>query len=129
MISCLPAVQITPHFRSDEFACKCRRCSGGWIAPKIVENLEKLREAFGRAVIIDSGFRCADHNRNEGGARSSLHLTGQATDIVVFPFTGHDLYELVRLCIEIGFGGIGIRGRELHLDIRPYTCIWTYGDK
>lgn len=129
MIACLPNQPISEHFSSGEFACKCGRCSGGWIEPLLVEKLTKLRDALGRRVTIDSGFRCADHNRKEGGARSSLHLVGKAADIVFAPITGHDLYEAIRLAMQIGFGGIGIRARELHLDIRPYSCVWTYGDK
>lgn len=129
MIACLPKKPLSEHFTSDEFACPCGTCAGGWIQPELVAKLEQLRARWGRYIKILSGYRCANHNRKESGAVGSLHLTGFAADIFTSPMTGHDIYELVKLAIELGFGGIGVRGHALHLDVRPYSCLWTYGDK
>ena len=43
--------------------------------------LEPLRTAFGHPITVSSGYRCAALNKAVGGARSSQHLLGQATDI------------------------------------------------
>lgn len=48
----------------------------------LIENiLDPLREAYGRPIIVTSGYRCPDLNRAIGGARNSQHMMGQAADI------------------------------------------------
>ena len=48
----------------------------------LVENiLDPLREAYGKPIIVGSGFRCAKLNKAVGGATSSQHMTGEAADI------------------------------------------------
>ena len=44
--------------------------------------LDKLRDGWGRPIIVTSGYRCKELNTAVGGARNSQHLKGQATDIV-----------------------------------------------
>ena len=43
--------------------------------------LEPAREAIGCPIIINSGFRNAQVNRQVGGVSGSQHLLGQAADI------------------------------------------------
>lgn len=43
--------------------------------------LDPLREAYGKPIIVTSGFRCKELNKAVGGATSSQHLTGEAADI------------------------------------------------
>lgn len=48
----------------------------------LVENvLDPLREAWGRPIIVNSGYRSSELNSKIGGAKSSQHLTGCAVDI------------------------------------------------
>lgn len=48
----------------------------------LVENiLDPLREAYGKPIIITSGYRCKQLNKAVGGASTSQHLTGEAADI------------------------------------------------
>lgn len=48
----------------------------------LIENiLDPLREAYGKPIIVTSGFRCKELNKVVGGANTSQHLTGQAADI------------------------------------------------
>lgn len=44
--------------------------------------LDKLRDGWGRPIIVTSGYRCKELNAAVGGARNSQHLKGQAADIV-----------------------------------------------
>lgn len=44
--------------------------------------LDKLRDGWGRPIIVTSGYRCKDLNAAVGGTRNSQHLKGQAADIV-----------------------------------------------
>lgn len=48
----------------------------------LVENiLDPLREAYGKPIIVNSGFRCEKLNNLVGGSRTSQHRTGHAADI------------------------------------------------
>lgn len=62
----------------------------------LVDNvLDPLREAWGRPVFVNSGYRNAQVNKLVGGVPTSMHLQGKAADIT----TGNEvdnrrLYEL-----------------------------------
>ncbi|MCQ2231410.1 MAG: D-Ala-D-Ala carboxypeptidase family metallohydrolase [Paludibacteraceae bacterium] len=48
----------------------------------LVENvLDPLREAWGKPLHVNSGYRCPDLNRAIGGAKTSDHMYGNAADI------------------------------------------------
>ena len=44
--------------------------------------LDKLRDEWGRPIVVTSGYRCKELNVAIGGARNSQHLKGQAADII-----------------------------------------------
>ena len=44
--------------------------------------IDPLREAFGRPIIVTSGYRCPTLNRAVGGSSTSAHLQGYAADLV-----------------------------------------------
>ena len=48
----------------------------------ISECLNKIREAYGKPIIVTSGYRCAELNKKVGGKPTSQHLRGEAVDIV-----------------------------------------------
>lgn len=48
----------------------------------LIENvLDPLREAYGRPLIVTSGFRCEKLNKAVKGSSTSQHRFGQAADI------------------------------------------------
>ena len=48
----------------------------------LVDNiLDPLREAYGKPIRVNSGYRSPALNKAVGGASSSQHMTGQAADI------------------------------------------------
>ena len=48
----------------------------------LVDNvLDRAREAWGKPVKVNSGYRCPELNRAVGGVSNSQHLTGEAADI------------------------------------------------
>lgn len=57
--------------------------------PEAVENLkllvdmvlDPLREAYGKPIIVTSGYRCPELNKVLKGSRTSQHMKGQAADI------------------------------------------------
>jgi len=86
--------------------------------PKLLAKLVELRDILERSVCITSGYRCFEYNRKVGGIRNSYHRIGLAADIKVEDI---NLIELLEICENIGFGGIGFYEKKdfLHLDVRP----------
>ncbi|HPD98125.1 MAG TPA: D-Ala-D-Ala carboxypeptidase family metallohydrolase [Synergistales bacterium] len=73
---------VSPHFRLVEFQCRCCGCVK--LHPELLAKLEILREAWKSPLLLTSGYRCPNHNKTVQGVEGSLHLLGQAADIVVF---------------------------------------------
>lgn len=59
----------------------------------LIENvLDPLREAYGKPIYVNSGYRCAALNKAVGGVGNSEHLTGCAADLDT-----HSYYENKKL--------------------------------
>lgn len=59
----------------------------------LIDNvLDPLREAYGKPIYINSGYRCSELNKAVGGVSNSQHMKGQAADIDV-----HDTEENKKL--------------------------------
>lgn len=48
---------------------------------ELAEFLDDIREAWGSAIAITSGYRCPSLNKAVGGVDTSLHLKGYAADL------------------------------------------------
>lgn len=69
----------------------------------LIDNvLDPLREAYGKPIIITSGFRCEELNRLVGGSKTSQHRTGQAADIRTITDTPEENKKLYDLIIKLG---------------------------
>lgn len=44
--------------------------------------LDPLRESWGSAIIVSSGYRCPELNKAIGGSKTSAHLLGWAVDVI-----------------------------------------------
>ena len=57
--------------------------------------LDPVREAWGKPIVVSSGYRCEELNQKVGGAEYSYHRLGMAADI--YPANGdtEGLYQLV----------------------------------
>lgn len=73
------------NFSLNEFRCKCCKelPADAWMyVEHLVNNLlDPVRDAFGKPIKVNSGYRCEKHNKEVGGAKNSQHLLGQAADI------------------------------------------------
>ncbi|MDI9391725.1 MAG: D-Ala-D-Ala carboxypeptidase family metallohydrolase [Synergistota bacterium] len=105
---------VSPHFRLTEFQCKCCGCVK--LHPELLVKLENLRDAWGSPLLLTSGFRCSRHNRNVNGAEASLHLLGQAADVVVPEEVQREFSELAE---KMGFDQVIPYGKRnfVHLGI------------
>ena len=67
----------------------------------LVENvLDPLREAYGKPIVVTSGYRCEKLNRAVGGAASSQHVKGQAADIRSVQDTPEENKKLFDLIVK-----------------------------
>ena len=66
----------------------------------LIDNiLDPLREAYGKPIIVTSGFRCERLNKLVNGSKSSQHRLGQAADIRTVEDTIEEnkkLFELIQ---------------------------------
>ena len=74
--------KLAPSFNTREF--RCRDGSDTILVDEaLTVVLQCIREHFGKAVTITSGYRTAAHNAAVGGSKSSQHLLGRAADFYV----------------------------------------------
>ena len=114
------------YFERREFACKCGRCGGFPVEPdpELLEILNKIRAYFGKPVYINSGIRCAAHNANVGGAKSSQHLRGTAADITVDGVEPSRVATYAETLLP-KTGGIGRYKTFTHIDVRKTKARWN----
>jgi uncharacterized protein YcbK (DUF882 family) len=92
----------------------------------LVCKLQTIRDDCKFPLGINSGLRCAKHNKKIGGASDSSHLVGLAVDIKIT----NDYSRLVFLKSEInaGINRIGIAKLYIHIDTddSKNNAIWVY---
>lgn len=74
--------KLSANFTVAEFACK-DGSDPVFVDSSLAALLQKIRDHFGRPVVITSGYRTAAHNAAVGGSKSSQHLLGRAADLHV----------------------------------------------
>ena len=63
----------------------------------INELLDPVREAWGKPIRVNSGYRCPQLNKAVGGVANSQHLKGEAADITTgSTWENKALFELIR---------------------------------
>jgi len=113
------------YFKASEFKCPC--CGEVIVSAWLVHLLNKVREAIGIPMIVNSGYRCKKHNKKEGGKPNSAHRRGTAVDIKCTNSTMR--YLLIKYALEAGFKRIGVGSSFVHLDVDgelPLEVLWVY---
>ena len=127
------SVQISQHFNSTEFRCKCGKEHDFEVNDSLVQKLEKLYAALNCSqIIVTSGFRCVTHDKNVGGSGTGQHTLGNAADICCYGQDGQPISSKTVCCKaqDIGFTGIAnitAAYQYTHVDVRP-NGKW-YGDE
>ena len=121
-----PSWDDIKYFERREFACKCGKCGGFPVEPNwdLLRVLEKIREHFGAPVRVNSGVRCATHNKNVGGASRSQHVYGTAADIKVTGVSPAKVAEYAETLLP-NTGGIGQYSTFTHIDVRKTKSRWN----
>ena len=116
-------VKLSNNFKVNEFACK----DGSdviFIAPGLVDVLQKIRDHFGKPLNINSAYRTPSYNNKVGGATYSQHLYGTAADIRINGVAPKDVAAYAETLLS-GTGGIGIYGNFVHVDVRKEKARWN----
>lgn len=111
------------YFGEHEFRCPC--CGAVSMDPHVVRCLDMARGMAGVPFEINSGFRCAAHNRAVGGRRKSAHLDGYAADIRAA--SSEARFKILHALLRIGFRRIGVYPTFIHADMapgRPSGVVW-----
>ncbi|NMB81968.1 MAG: peptidase M15, partial [Ignavibacteria bacterium] len=70
--------QLTKNFKYSEFFCKGKQPPTQYEGniKRVAEELQKLRDYYNKPIIVTSGWRTPEHNKEVGGATNSYHLRG-----------------------------------------------------
>lgn len=116
------SVKLSENFSVAEFACH----DGSdkiLIADELVALLQKIRDQFGKAVTINSGYRTVAWNAKNGGAPKSQHLLGTAADITISGVTPLQVAQYAEF-LQPKTGGIGLYQSFTHVDVRAVRTRW-----
>lgn len=69
------------YFKKHEFGCEMPAEVEANIEALVANVLDPVREAYGKPIYVNSGYRCEAHNRKVGGVSKSQHMRGEAADI------------------------------------------------
>lgn len=116
------------YFRKEEFACKCngKYCNGypAEIDMDMVRAADAIRERLGVPLRVNSGLRCQQWNRIQGGATNSRHLYGDACDLgKPDGYTVNQMYDTAEDIIG-STGGVGAYNWGIHIDKRGSKARW-----
>lgn len=105
--------KLTKHFNRKEFDCQCG-CGTGEISMKLVENLELARVDYGKAMRINSGIRCLEHNRSIGSRDTSSHIKCLAADVGCTDMG--DRHKMISIFLKY-FKRVGVHKQFIHVDV------------
>lgn len=112
-----------PKFTASEFKCGCKgkNCKGfpAKLDFDLLYCLQKVRDHFGKPVIVTSGLRCTKYNASlAGSSKNSAHKKGLAADIYI---NGVDPNEIVKYwqTLKVGYSycGTSNMGKAAHVQI------------
>lgn len=115
---------LTRNFSRHELACRCGCGFGdthGVWHPVLLKVLQRFRGIARRPVHPNSGARCTNRNKREGGKKYSQHLLLCAVDIrcrvELGDLSPEEAREIARKIP--GITGIGIYDTFIHIDTKP----------
>jgi hypothetical protein len=107
--------------------------TGGNMRASTLIKCDALREAYGKPLIVASGYRTPERNAQVGGVKNSSHLLGYAVDwknIAPQPSEWDtELIEFLEAAWAAGFRRFGVMATSIHTDDDPTKtspALWTY---
>lgn len=75
--------RYTDNFTPQEFKCRCGKCTGypTFMRKHELQNVQRIRDFYGKPMTITSGLRCKAYNSTlVGSSKNSNHMKGRAVD-------------------------------------------------
>jgi uncharacterized protein YcbK (DUF882 family) len=72
--------RLSRNFTLGEFQSKCG-ADTVLVHPALIVGIQAVRDAIGKPLTVNSGFRTVDHNQAVKGSTNSFHLYGMAADL------------------------------------------------
>jgi uncharacterized protein YcbK (DUF882 family) len=92
--------------------------------PLLISVLQIIRDHVKLPIVVNSGYRCPEHNKRVGGVDNSQHIFGKAADIYVEGWSNEQLLNVIRALtvakkIYVGYAYIiKNSNRAVHIDVR-----------
>jgi len=115
------------YFTYGEFDSPDLEGSGKNMSDELISMLDIARKKYGKAIVINSGYRTVKRNAKVGGTPESSHTKGLAVDIACNNST--DRFKLEGILRKVGFKRIGVAKTFIHADIdkdKAQNVLWTY---
>lgn len=100
------------NFLIEEFDCPC--CGANKMNKAFLGKLDEARKIANIPFIINSGYRCKEHNNEIGGSPTSSHKLGLAADIKIRNV--HERFKILNALLKADFKRIGIYDTFIHVD-------------
>jgi len=113
---------LSKNFSSSEF--ECPHCHQSPMDPLLISILQIIRNYVKLPIVVNSGYRCPEHNKRVGGVANSQHIFGKAADIYVEGWSNKQLLDVIRALtvakkIYVGYAYIiKNSNRAVHIDVR-----------
>ena len=121
---------LSKNFSSEEY--ECPHCHQSPMDPLLISVLQIIRDHVKLPIVVNSGYRCPEHNKRVGGVverpdkpgSGSQHLYGRAADIYVPGWSNTQLLNVIRTLtvakkIYVGYAYIiKNSNRAVHIDVR-----------
>lgn len=124
-------VESSKHFSKKELMCKCG-CGVAKMKKSFMDIVEKIREEYGKPIILSSAYRCPEYNNKISSTGfDGPHTTGEAIDIKIF---GDKAVKLIKLGLKYDMRRFGVNQkgninlRFIHMDkvADKIEWIWSY---
>ena len=114
--------KLSTNFKVKEFAC-LDGTDTIFVSDELVKVLQKVRDNFGKPVIINSAYRTESHNKKVGGSANSQHKYGMAADIRINGVSPKTIATYINKLMP-DRGGIGVYTSFVHIDVRAKKSRW-----
>jgi uncharacterized protein YcbK (DUF882 family) len=114
------------NFTKEKF--DCRETGENDMQPEALELFQRVRTAYGKPMVVISGFRSKRHSEEAKKAYPGAHTQGLAGDFMCS--NGADRFALIKAAYDCGAAGIGVAKSFVHIDAghahakRP--ALWSY---
>ncbi|EJJ24568.1 D-Ala-D-Ala carboxypeptidase family metallohydrolase [Rhizobium sp. CF142] len=98
----------------------------GCFKPDLMRVIKTVETHFGKPVVVTSGYRDPQHNREVGGAEESMHKSCEAADIQIDGVSKWDIAQYIRSLPNRGGVGTYCHTDSVHLDTGN-TRDWNWG--